>query len=226
MKTPSLTGFSTVHLVGGGFVDYSCLKSELANATCIVAVDGGAGAVLEAGFLPDLVVGDLDSLDAADRSAIPADRIVHISEQDSTDFDKALRHISALLTEAHGFLGKRSDHGLAALNVLARYPDKRCILHAENDLIMLCPPDLKLQLPAGCRVSVFPMAPVTGRSIGLRWPIDGIEFTPWGRIGTSNEATGPVHLNMDDPGMLLILPPEQLDALRSGLRAAPMWPDA
>jgi thiamine pyrophosphokinase len=66
------------------------------------------------------------------------------------------------------------------------------------------------------------MAPVTGRSTGLEWPIDGLAFAPAGLIGTSNRATArTVHLDMDGPGMLVILPRARLDAaLRSLLGAA------
>ena len=52
----------------------------------------------------------------------------------------------------------------------------------------------------------MPLGPVQGRSIGLEWPIDGLNFAPGGRIGTSNRATGPVALEMAGPEMLLILP--------------------
>jgi thiamine pyrophosphokinase len=85
------------------------------------------------------------------------------------------------------------------------------------------PPRLAIDLPPGTRVSLFPMAPVTGRSEGLRWPIAGIPFAPAGRIGTSNEATGPVRLAMDGPGMIAVLPARALDALLAaeGLLAAP-----
>ncbi|MFT6103787.1 MAG: thiamine pyrophosphokinase, partial [Paracoccaceae bacterium] len=57
-------------------------------------------------------------------------------------------------------------------------------------------------------------------STGLRWPISGLEFEPGGLIGTSNSANGPVGLEFDQPGMLVILPkaflPCVLDALGHG----------
>ncbi|MEP3550075.1 MAG: hypothetical protein ABJN09_00090, partial [Marinomonas sp.] len=59
---------------------------------------------------------------------------------------------------------------------------------------------------AGDVVSLMPLAPVQGRSVGLEWPIDGLDFAPGGRIGTSNRALGPVKLEISGPDMLLILP--------------------
>jgi thiamine pyrophosphokinase len=68
------------------------------------------------------------------------------------------------------------------------------------------------------------MGPVTGRSEGLRWPIDGIAFHPAGRLGTSNAAVGPVTLEFDSPEMLLILPRAELGRLSRALPAAARWP--
>lgn len=224
MKDKILATDSAVVLVGGGYVNRKGLARDLAREGYVVAADGGAEAILALDALPDWVIGDLDSLSQKARSQIPCDRIHHISEQDSTDFDKVLRHISAPLFLAHGFLGQRIDHSLAALNVLVRNPHKRCILLAENDVVMLCPPDLRLELPDRCRVSLFPFRSVSGTSTGLKWPISGLEFAPWGQSGTSNHSVGPVHLQFNEPGMVLILPLDQLDAVLRGLVDAPTWP--
>jgi thiamine pyrophosphokinase len=87
------------------------------------------------------------------------------------------------------------------------------------------PPCVSLDLPVGSRLSLFPLMPVTGHSEGLYWPVDGIEFSPGGRSGTSNEVSGPVRLEMDRPGMLLILPREALVSLLSALsRLQGSWP--
>ena len=87
----------------------------------------------------------------------------------------------------------------------------------EADLLFHAPPRLALDLPQGGRLSLFPMATVTGQSEGLRWPIGGIVFSPAGRIGTSNEVTGPVQLAFDGPGMIVITPREALDRVSVAL---------
>ena len=63
-----------------------------------------------------------------------------------------------------------------------------------------------MELPAGTRVSLFPMAPVTGLpSEGLRWPLDGLAFAPDARVGTSNQALGgSLRLRFDRRRMLVI----------------------
>lgn len=165
MKETILTTKETVLLVGGGAIDPNRFERDLDRGLPIVAADGGADAVLDHGRVPDVVIGDLDSMSETARSCIPSDRIHLVAEQDSTDFDKVLRNVHAPFFEAHGFMGRRMDHSLAALNTLVRNPHKRCILHAENDVIVLCPPEMRLELPKSCRVSLFPMHPSRGGAL-------------------------------------------------------------
>ncbi|WP_412174885.1 thiamine diphosphokinase [Actibacterium sp. XHP0104] len=203
-----------VTLLGGGACRGTDLAEALSLAPCLVAADGGADRALALGHVPKAVIGDMDSISPQTRAAIAPGRLHHIPEQDSTDFDKALRNIDAPLVLGLGMLGPRADHMLAALNVLHRHSDRRCILISDSDVVFLAPPQLTLDLPRDARVSLFPMAPITGRSTGLYWPIDGIEFTPGGRVGTSNQAQGgPVTLGFDAPGMIVLLD-------RAGLGAA------
>lgn len=215
---------SPVVLVGGGSFRDKDLARAISMAETVVAADGGAAAVLAAGRMPDAVIGDMDSLPREVQAQLAPGVLRQVAEQDSTDFDKCLRHIEAPLVLGHGFLGKRVDHQLAAMNVLARRPDRPCILVGKHDVICHCPPRITLDLPVGDRLSLFPMRPVTGRSEGLRWPLEGIGFAPGGTTGTSNEVSGPVTLEMDGPGMLLILPAAQHDALVAALGRAVRWP--
>jgi thiamine pyrophosphokinase len=213
-----------VVLVGGGSCHFGALKAAMAGRR-VVAADGGAEAVLACGQQPDAVIGDLDSLPPALRQQLPEARLHRIAEQESTDFDKALRSIAAPLVLGHGFLGKRLDHQLAAMTVLVQRAERRCILVGESDVVCLCPPRLALDLAPGTRVSLFPMGPVRGRSEGLRWPIAGLDFAPGQRIGTSNAAeAGGLRLEVTAPLMLLILPASCEAALIAGLAEAPQWP--
>ncbi len=207
MNVAIVQSTETVALLGAAGVSEALLNESLALCPVLVAADGAARRALEAGRTPDAVIGDLDSLDPASAERMPQDRLHRIPEQDSTDFDKALRHIVAPLVLAVGFTGRRLDHELAVYNSLVRHAGKSAIVAGEHDICCHVPGSLTLALPLGTRVSLFPMAEVRGRSAGLRWPIDGIDFAPWGRIGTSNETTEDVvTIEADAPGMLAILP--------------------
>lgn len=206
-----------VTLVGGGRVTQPLFRRALRLAPCLVAADGGADRALALGRIPEAVIGDLDSLSPEGRARLPEGRLHRIDEQETTDFDKCLRSIEAPFVLGLGLAGPRLDHMLAALNTLARHPDRRCLILGAREVCFLCPPRLELALPVGTRLSLFPLAPVEGESHGLRWPLAGPAFAPAGRIGTSNETAAPrVSLAFSAPAMLVLLPAR---ALRAALAA-------
>ncbi len=209
---------SPIVVVGAGDVSAEDFALVRGLGHPVVAADGGARRCLEAGLMPLAVIGDLDSVGET-LDAIPADRLHRVAEQETTDFDKCLRLVEAPLILAFGVTGPRIDHTLAVCTTLVRRAEVRAIVVGAVDLLFHAPHRLALDLPQGSRLSLFPMAEVTGRSDGLRWPIDGIGFAPAGRIGTSNEVSGPVRLDFDGPGMIVITPRgalEQVSAALSG----------
>lgn len=210
-----LRSSSAVTLVGGARCRPEDLAAALEVAPTIVAADSGAATVLATGLVPELVVGDMDSLDPSLRRRLGS-RVHEVSEQDTTDFDKVLSAVEAPLMIGVGFIGERLDHELAAMAALARSP-RRCVLIGPHDVVFSVPGEIGLDLAAGTRVSLFPLAPVRGLSRGLVWPIDGLDFAPDGRIGTSNAAEGPVSLRFDGPGMLVLLPRDNLPAALAAL---------
>lgn len=220
MNHPIVDSVEGVTLVGGGPVSAAALSRARGFAPRIVGADGGADRLLRLGVEPEAVIGDMDSISAEGRRRL-AGRLFPISEQETTDFDKALRQIAAPFVLGLGFAGARADHALAVLNGLVRHPERRCFILGPRDVTFLSPPDLALDLPRGARLSLFPMGPVTGESAGLRWPLQGLDFAPDGMIGTSNEVAGPVRLRFGAPKMLVILPLRYLgEALRGcGLRS-------
>lgn len=212
---PVLRDDQPVILVGPAEAREAEFRQVMAPGRKVVAADGGAAHVLGFGVNPDAVIGDFDSYVSDPR--IAKDRLHPIAEQDSTDFEKCLSRISAPRVLALGFLGARIDHGLAVLSVLAKFPPGWCVAISPHDIVVHCPTDIALDVVPGTRVSLFPLARVSGQSDGLNWPIDGLDFDPFGRIGTSNRATGPVRLSLTGKGMLLILPPDALAPLLAAL---------
>lgn len=210
MISPFVDSLCGVTLAGGGPFSGAALSKARALAPCLVGADGGADRLLALDAVPDAVMGDLDSLSPKARLLL-GDKVHHIPEQDSTDFDKALRYIRAPFILGLGFMGARVDHALAAYSGLLRASHQICILIGPRDLVFLAPPLMRLDIRRGTRFSLFPMGSVRGESQGLRWPIAGINFAPDGMIGTSNEVSGPVTLRFDARKMLVILPVSQLD---------------
>ncbi len=223
---PVLCSDTAVTLIGGGPASAAEIAVARGHAPRTVAADGGADRALSAGVMPEAVIGDMDSISAAARAALPQGVLHPVAEQDSTDFEKCLSRIEAPLILAVGAAAGRLDHALAAFNTLVRWPARRCVILGPADLVLLAPPRLSLALERGTAVSLFPMAAVRGESSGLTWPIGGIDFAPDGPIGTSNRAEGAVRLSFAAPRMLLILPVSALAAVLEGLATAPRWPGA
>ncbi|MCP3969694.1 MAG: thiamine diphosphokinase [Rhodobacteraceae bacterium] len=208
-----------VTLLGAAAVPEAVLRESLALGPRLVAADGGAVRALQSGLMPEAVIGDFDSLAPDLAARIPPERRHHVDEQQSTDFDKALRHIAAPLVLAVGFTGQRLDHELAVYNALVRQAPRRAVVIGESDICFHLPGRLELALQPGTRLSLFPLAAMRCASNGLHWPTRGIDFAPWGRIGTSNEAySDRVLLHPDGPGMLVILPRAQLMPVIAALR--------
>lgn len=204
----SLVSAVGVTLIGGAEVSAADLQAALALAPTLIAADGGADRALDLGHRPAAVVGDLDSI--SDLAKTRLAKVLHpIGEQDSTDFEKCLTHLDAPFVIAVGFTGGRMDHQFAVMNTMARLPMPPVLLLGEEDICFRAPPECALELPVGTRLSLVPMGLSSGRSAGLQWPIDGIDFAPDGRIGTSNRVTGPVRLLIDG-AMLVILPRDML----------------
>lgn len=213
---PPIVSERGVTVIGGGQVTRSDLALATTVAPLLVAADGGADRALELGRMPDWVIGDLDSVSDRGRAAVPPDRLLHVAEQDSTDFVKCLTRIKAPVVMAVGFAGLRLDHTLAALTALVAQDVGRVIMIASDDVIFAAPPRVTLPLMPGTRVSLYPMGPARGTSSGLEWPIDDIDFAPGGRVGTSNRATGLVSLRIQGK-MLVILPRECLGTVLTAL---------
>lgn len=208
---PIVRSNGPIGLVGGGKIGDSDLNLVLNRVNSVVAADGGASILIDSGVVPEAVIGDFDSLDDATRRCIAEDRLFQIDEQDSTDFDKALRSIDAPLVVGAGFLGGRLDHQLAVLNTLVTRLNPVCILLGAHEVVFHAPPSIVLDLAPGEIVSLFPLRRVTGRSHGLEWSIDKLVFEPDGQVGTSNRAVSQVQLHLDGPGLLVMVPRDALD---------------
>ncbi len=155
-----------VTLVGGAGCRTDELSTSLSFAPRLVAADAGAAVALAAGHTPEAVIGDLDSL-PADAAEVLSDRLHEIADQDSTDFDKALRSITAPLLLAVGFTGGRLDHELAVMSALNAHADRPSIVLGPETLAFHCPEDLNIEMESEALVSLFPMRPVTVAMTGL-----------------------------------------------------------
>ncbi len=111
-----------VIIANGDPPDEETAHRHAQQADLLLAADGGAAHALALGLCPDVVIGDLDSLDPEQRVQLHASGtrfIVHPADKDETDLELALLHAAAQGATSIvvlGVLGGRLDQTLA--NVL------------------------------------------------------------------------------------------------------------
>jgi len=163
----------------------------------VVAADGGAATALAFGCLPDVVVGDLDSLAApvlADLRLRGVPIETYPRDKDVTDGQLAIER--ALQVEPAslwllGFLGgPRLDQALANVLFLARLNTPTVLLDEQNEAALLLPGmDHAWSTEPGEVVSLVPLtAEVSGIvTQGLRWPLEAERLQFGDTRGISNE---------------------------------------
>ena len=166
-------------------------REAVDGAGLVVAADGGADGALAVGIMPDLVVGDLDSLSNSSRSLIGAERVVRDEDPDKTDLQKALEAcIARSATEALvlGVGGGRADHALANLSMLLIYRDKLSVKFVdERFTIIAVRKEESFVGPEGTVVSLVALGECSGVTTkGLRWDLSDatLHFSP---LGVHNE---------------------------------------
>ena len=186
-----LKSYSTpVVLVGGGEIAWEQLHLICDHSYPIIGVDSGANVLRLNDIIADAVIGDLDSI--TDLATFPQTiETIKISEQQTTDFEKALYTIDAPLFICFGFWGDRLDHCFSALHVLTKYRgQKRVLLIDQADLIFTSQKTLEMEIGIKSRFSIYPLKTTNFlTSSGFLYPLDGLTFEAGKLMSTSNETT-------------------------------------
>jgi len=112
-------------VLGGDAPGTALLKSCAKEADLTIAADKGLEAFEKAGIIPDLLLGDMDSVSTETLSAWGGHSEIHRLPCEKDDTDGALALDAALARGARsvtilGALGGRMDHALANLMLLGR----------------------------------------------------------------------------------------------------------
>jgi thiamine pyrophosphokinase len=192
--------------------------AQLAGADLVIAADSGAAWLSGIGVRPDVVIGDMDSIDPAllDRLAGEGTMIErHSPDKDESDAELAVER--AVAAEASEVLilgalgGERLDHELANLLLLAdrRWKGSRLAILRGGTTVRVVHSNERLELQAGegDLVTLLPVeAEATGvRTEGLRFPLTG-ETLQLGRSrGLSNQVEHvPASVSLERGTLLVI----------------------
>jgi len=206
---------SSALIANGHIENLSSLAPSIKTHSRIVAVDRGLIYCQQLGIIPDLIVGDFDSVPQS-----LLDEYAHVStitlpkEKDETDLEVALEHelkISQTVT-FFGALGARIDHTLTNLLIASRYPG-RVIIKTESETVFAIQGDVTIPMSVGQTISLVPInGPVTGITTrGLQWELENKTLDA-SFIGISNVCLQPlIHISIQRGILLcvLILPVNQ-----------------
>lgn len=195
-------------MLGGADGSLERLRAWGMGADRVFAADGGADRALAAGLMPEVIVGDLDSV-SSDALSCGA-RVVRLPEQDRTDCDKLLAFadqegIHAIALE--GVEGDRMDHLLGTLGSCVRAPVAVRLVLRQGVGTVLRPGEV-VHAPAepDALVAMIPLMPCSGARLqGVQWPLEGASMDLGGLVSVSNRATAPVVLTSIESGAALLI---------------------
>ncbi len=210
-----MTGKRALIFANGCLPDIEAARRMIKDDDTLISADGGTRHLFNMDLVPQIVIGDLDSLDEVEKAKLSTAgvRIEHARrDKDETDLELAVRHA---LLEGHevirivGALGGRIDHTLGNLALLSNPSLAEVDMRLDDGIqeALLVRKKADLLGKAGDTVSLLPWnGDVTGISTeGLKWSLqDEILFGHRTR-GISNEMLGTKAGVKIKTGLLLIL---------------------
>lgn len=208
------TAGRAVLFANGDLTDVAYLRTQLRDDDMLVAVNGGSRLLWKLQRLPDLLIGDSDSLPLELQRWLEAGQVprhLHPAEKDETDLELAFKHVvSEGIRELLfiGLTGRRADHMLANFSLLALAQpagvEAEAIVGREH--LYLVYDQLVLTGVPGQTVSLLPWggAAVGVHTKGLKWELTG-EMLPFGPArGISNLMRDEKVLITVTSGMLIV----------------------
>lgn len=185
----SVYPFDAVIVGNGDFPTHPIALRVLKEAPYKICCDGAANAAIAHGIIPDLIIGDGDSI--ADEIALQyAALLLTLEDQETNDQTKAVNHCVSLGKKRIaivGATGKREDHTLGNISLLMHYyPEITVVSFTDYGLFLPVSDAVQLHTQAGQQISIFNFGAKGLSSQDFRYPI--YDFKE-GWQGTLNEAT-------------------------------------
>lgn len=176
-----------VIICGGDVGEY--IKEYVKDGDFVICADSGYDRAKKYDIVPDLVLGDMDSVEATD---YPDDSIIYPVRKDFTDSELAVMYArekgcgEILL---FGMIGTRMDHTLANITLLPRL-ENAVIINANNE-IRFIRKSITLRGKRGDTISIIPYpGDISGvTTCGLDYPLTGGEIKAGTTLGVSNVMT-------------------------------------
>lgn len=182
-------------VLAGILPERSTLLELRARHALLVAADGAAIALDALGIVPDVVIGDLDSIGEL-RSRLADSGVMVIEElgQETNDFEKALNWIADRgLTRVTivGIDGGMIDHTLNNFSVLAKHAGHLSLEIRSGEALGWAVTDrIELACAPDERISLIPLPSARVTTRGLAWELSASMLAIGAVEGASNRALG------------------------------------
>ncbi|MCT4601065.1 MAG: thiamine diphosphokinase [Marinifilaceae bacterium] len=178
--------FSTLIICNGEFPKNNISKELIKNAEKIICCDGAADIAIENKIIPNIIIGDGDSISEQVQKNY-SNRFIHIKDQENNDLSKAVNYCQEQNIEniaILGLTGKRDDHTIANISLLNTYKSN-IISVTDYGMFVTCKDNSKLSTYKGQQISIINYNATGLDSNDLKYPIYDFKET-W--QGTLNEA--------------------------------------
>ena len=223
------------------FNEKNFMKSLQGNMfASIIAADAGYRHLDSRGIVPNIVIGDFDSLGYVPKEDKQASvqlkedidagtpkniRVMQYPEdKDKTDLELAIDealNMKPQILMIYGALGKRLDQSLSSIQMLSHIADHRvgvfCVGDKEACAVVNGPSEFGLGIPnddsLDKTISIFSLTDVSlvEASQGLKWPYTNTAITNSMSLGVSNEITAnPMKIKVKMGKILLVFSSELL----------------
>ena len=179
----------------------------------VMAVDGGYESLESVGVVPDMVLGDFDSLGYVPKGVRTSRFPEH---KDKSDMELAFERAKQRRFDtvyAFGALGGRLDHTLANLQVGARFSEAGVTVFMVGEREVLAfvtgPDAFEAEARESGTVSVFALSDVCEGVFerGMEWDLDDVTLTSRTSQGLSNELVGePVMIGVETGTIVIFFP--------------------
>lgn len=185
-----------VIIINGEISDYGFCANLIESNDYIIAVDGGARHLRKLNVLPNILIGDFDSISSLEnyRQLYPKCIIEkYDARKDFTDFELAINKVLALGYKEViilGAIGERIDHLFAnvfLLDKLNAHNVKARIVNFKN-IIQLVNDGIDVKGAEGSLVSLIPVTPyiIVKETVGLEYPLKDHRIDFAQSLGISN----------------------------------------
>ena len=159
--------------------DYAIIN-QITNSDYIIAVDGSANKLFDLEIIPDVIIGDLDSLQNINNKNI---ELVKTPNQNKTDFRKTLEWCiekNILDISIFGISGESEDHFLGNYYTLSDFGEKiSWKAFTDFSVISPCMGNKKFESFKGQKVSLFCMkGSSTVNSENLEYSLQSYHLKP------------------------------------------------